>query len=131
GRAVDLAKFGRLILNKGNWNGRQIISEWWMLESTAPDPDDHRPWHPGSVLGFGDTAYAEYQAGVGYYKYMWWGRMRGDGSYDFMARGNYGQYIYVSPKRNVVIVRFGVERGQVDSWQQVLQSVADQTMEEP
>jgi CubicO group peptidase (beta-lactamase class C family) len=130
-RAIDFAKFGRLFLNKGNWNGQQLISERWVLESTAPEPEDRRPWHMGSVLGFSDAAYAEYQAGVGYYKYMWWGRLRVDASYDFMARGNYGQYIYVSPVRNMVIVRFGVERGQVDSWQQVLQGVADNFAEEP
>ena len=31
-RAIDYAKFGQLYLDKGNWNGRQIISERWVTE---------------------------------------------------------------------------------------------------
>jgi len=125
GRAIDFAKFGRLFLNQGNWNGRQIISEAWVRESTTPDPDNHRAWHPGSILGFSDAAYPEYHNGKGYYKYLWWGRLRGDSAYDFFARGIYGQRIYVSPQKNTIIVRFGMEYGQLDSWQDVLQNVAD------
>jgi CubicO group peptidase (beta-lactamase class C family) len=124
-RAIDFAKFGRLFLDKGNWNGEQIISEKWVLESTTPEPSDHRAWHPGSILGFTDAAYSEYKAGKGYYKYMWWGRLRGDSAYDFFARGNYGQRIYVSPQKNVIIVRFGMEYGHLDSWQDVLQDLVD------
>jgi CubicO group peptidase (beta-lactamase class C family) len=55
----------------------------------------------------------------------WWGRRRGASAYDFFARGMYGQRIYVSPQKNAIIVRFGVEYGQLDSWQDVLQNVAD------
>jgi CubicO group peptidase (beta-lactamase class C family) len=33
-RAIDFAKFGQLFLNNGNWNGKQIISERWVIEST-------------------------------------------------------------------------------------------------
>jgi len=43
-RAIDFAKFGQLYLDKGDWNGRRIISERWVTESTAPDPNDQRPW---------------------------------------------------------------------------------------
>ena len=42
-RAIDLAKFGRLFLNKGNWNGRQIVPERWVIESTTRDRNDNRP----------------------------------------------------------------------------------------
>jgi CubicO group peptidase (beta-lactamase class C family) len=126
-RAIDFAKFGRLFLNNGNWNGQQILPEAWVLESTAPDPDDHRTWHPGSILGFTDAAYSEFQAGKGYYKYLWWGRRRGNSAYDFFARGMYGQRIYVSPQTHTIIVRFGTGYGQLDSWQDVLQDMADRT----
>ena len=43
-RAIDLAKFGRLYLNNGNWEGRQIVPEHWVVESTTRDPKDRRPW---------------------------------------------------------------------------------------
>jgi CubicO group peptidase (beta-lactamase class C family) len=43
-RAIDLAKFGRLYLNNRNWDGKQIIREQWIADSTTRDPGDHRPW---------------------------------------------------------------------------------------
>ena len=32
----DLARFGLLILNKGNWNGRQLVSPKWIQNATTP-----------------------------------------------------------------------------------------------
>ena len=43
---------------------------------------------------------------------MWWGFARPDGGYDFAAVGDKGQYLYVSPGRDLVIARFGTEYGQ-------------------
>ncbi|AUD01050.1 serine hydrolase domain-containing protein [Spirosoma pollinicola] len=34
--AFDMARFGLLTLNKGNWNGRQLISEQWINQSRTP-----------------------------------------------------------------------------------------------
>lgn len=34
--AYDMARFGLLTLRKGNWNGKQIISEAWIKKSTTP-----------------------------------------------------------------------------------------------
>lgn len=114
GRAIDFAKFGRLFLHRGQWNGRQVVSEAWAVESTAPIPDDNRTWH----------VYSDWKAANGYYKYMWWGRLRTDGGYDFMAQGHLGQWIFVCPQANVIIVRFGLDEGGVDSWAEVFQSLA-------
>ena len=36
--ALDMARFGLLTLNKGNWNGRQLISEQWIKQATTPTP---------------------------------------------------------------------------------------------
>jgi CubicO group peptidase (beta-lactamase class C family) len=36
-RAIDFAKFGRLFLNNGNWDGVQVIPEKWVTESTQAD----------------------------------------------------------------------------------------------
>ena len=76
-RAIDFAKFGRLFLNNGNWNGKQVIPAQWVTESTAPDPADERPWQ----------VYQYWKEQGGYYKYMWWGKIRGANEYDYFARG--------------------------------------------
>lgn len=115
GRAIDFAKFGRLFLRNGNWNGKQIVSEEWVRQATAPDPADKRPWPQNpywTELG-------------GYYQYHWWGLRRADGTYDYMARGKYAQSIFVSPAKNVVLVRFGEKNGAVDAWANVFTDMAN------
>jgi CubicO group peptidase (beta-lactamase class C family) len=114
-RAIDFAKFGSLFLHNGNWHGQQLISEDWVLESTAPDPDDHRPWR----------VYGDWKDAEGYYKYMWWGRLNDDGTYDYAAQGHLGQWIYVSPDEDMVIVRFGADNGDVDSWADIFRSLIE------
>ncbi len=116
GRAIDFARFGRLYLNNGNWNGKQIVSEEWVRESTSPDPTDSRPWHV-------DQAFKENGGNNnGYYGYMWWGRTKGEGKYNFYARGHLGQIIAVSHEKRAVVVRFGKEGGEV-SWPDVADAV--------
>ena len=114
-RAIDFAKFGQLFLDNGKWNGRQIISEKWVHESTAPDATDHRPWE----------TYPQWAAAGGYYKFFWWGDLEALGEYVYSAIGRWGQFIFVAPKTNVVIVRtggsFGVDQLQ---WVQVFQCIA-------
>lgn len=92
-RARDYAKIGRLYLNKGQWNGQQIVSEEWIEASTQVETSD------GSV---------------GYYQYQWWMPIP-DGSYG--AEGILGQFIYVNPSKNLIIVRLGKSVGKMDWWQ--------------
>jgi CubicO group peptidase (beta-lactamase class C family) len=115
-RAIDLAKFGRLYLNNGNWEGKQIVPEHWVIDSTANDPNDHRPWE----------TFSRWQNGGGYYKYFWWGVSHGDDDYSFMGIGTYGQFIFVSPKTKVVIVRTADADG-IDPpyWREVFQYIAE------
>jgi CubicO group peptidase (beta-lactamase class C family) len=96
-RAIDFARFGLMFLNNGRWNGQQIISRRWVTESTTPDPADRRSWKDDPTW---------HQAG-GDYKYNWWGLKNPDGTYDYLAWGKDGQFIYVSPSTNTVIVRLG------------------------
>lgn len=101
-RAIDFAKFGVLFQNGGRWQGEQIIPQAWVEESTGP----HIPYD--------ESYYTEWFAslpGRAYYSYMWWGSEREDGSYDFAAKGDKGQYIYVAPDKRLVIVRNGVDFG--------------------
>jgi CubicO group peptidase (beta-lactamase class C family) len=46
-----------------------------------------------------------------YYGYMWWGERCNPESQDFFAQGNFGQYIYISPAKDMIIVRNGEEYG--------------------
>ncbi len=102
-RAIDFAKFGQLYLNKGEWDGIQVIPERWVMESTEPlIPANYSDYYPDSFL---------LMPGQGYYKFMWWGMKRDEGRYDFAAEGDHGQFIYVSPHKSLVIVRNGEEWG--------------------
>lgn len=91
-RARDFAKIGRLYKNKGVWNDQRIVSEEWVLESTKVDTSD------GSAE---------------YYQYQWWLPTPGD---DFMAEGILGQYIYVHPAKDLIIVRLGKNYGKTSWW---------------
>ncbi|MGO9452906.1 MAG: serine hydrolase domain-containing protein [Candidatus Binataceae bacterium] len=114
-RAIDFAKFGRLYLNDGNWNGAQIIPKQWVTESTTRDPDDNRPWET-------DPDFHKYG---GYYKYFWWGSTLPNGDYTFEARGLFGQYIFVAPAKKVIIVRTA-SKWEIDpgDWHQILEYIA-------
>lgn len=102
-RAIDFAKFGVLFLNHGNWQGNQVISKAWVDESTQPLlPQDYDAYYPEWFTSL---------PGHAYYQYMWWGMERGEGLYDFTAEGNKGQFIYISPQKNLVIVRNGIDFG--------------------
>lgn len=92
-RARDYAKIGRLFLNKGKWNGKQIVSEDWVRQSTKIDTTKGSVW---------------------YYQYQWWLPTQ---TGDFMAQGILGQYIYVNPEKNLIIVRLGKNEGKANWWE--------------
>lgn len=91
----DLARFGWLMLNKGNWNGEQVIPADWVEESTR--------YHSDAAL-YGSDGYG----------YMWWVARDfnkfphlpdadiPEGSYS--ARGAGGHYVLIIPDYNMVIV---------------------------
>jgi CubicO group peptidase (beta-lactamase class C family) len=90
-RARDFARFGMLFAKEGNWEGEQLISQEWVEESTrastSTDPSQD-------------------------YQYFWWVDAPEGGTPHFSARGKYGQYIYVAPEKDLVIVRLGKEEGE-------------------
>ncbi|WP_430817100.1 serine hydrolase domain-containing protein [Carboxylicivirga sp. RSCT41] len=52
--AIDLAKIGSLYLKKGNWNGKQIVSEEWVTSATTPNTGNdgyQNQWY--SFSGYG------------------------------------------------------------------------------
>jgi CubicO group peptidase (beta-lactamase class C family) len=110
-RAIDYAKLGRLYLNGGQWNGKQVIPSEWVADATQVDPALQRAgYYPDEM---GQTLFNDLH---GYYKYMWYGFFRGQDSHDFAAVGDHGQFIYVSPAKNLIIVRNGLEYGYDWTW---------------
>jgi CubicO group peptidase (beta-lactamase class C family) len=105
-RPIDFAKFGRLFLNEGNWDGDQVVSPEWVEESTTLDPTTHNAAYYSHAWGP-----FVHDDGGGFYKYMWYGWLRAGEPADFMAAGDHGQFIYVSPANDVVIVRNGDNYG--------------------
>ena len=105
--ALDYAKFGRLFLNNGNWNGKQVVPAGWVEQSVSRDTTN------GSSFG---------------YNYNW---HIGEKAYgDYMADGMYKQHIYVHPEKNIVIVlmcnrdnKLAAERVR---WRHVFRQIVDQ-----
>jgi len=116
-RAIDFAKFGALFLNGGNWQGQQVISTAWVDEST-------QPLYPQNYADYYSDWY-ELLPGEGHYKYMWYSLVRDENTYDFTAEGDKGQFIYVSPIKNLVIVRNGIQYGiPSEEWYQLFYEFA-------
>jgi CubicO group peptidase (beta-lactamase class C family) len=89
-RPRDMAKFGYLYLNKGSWNGKQIISEEWITESTINQIS-------GLIAG-------EYSDSYGYY---WWiDETSGYKFYFALGLGHErgGEVIAVLPDLDIVFV---------------------------
>jgi CubicO group peptidase (beta-lactamase class C family) len=87
----DYAKFGLLYLNRGIWNGERVISEQWIEQSTSAESE---------LLKLKDFYSEGWDIGYGY---QWWVPEGDEG--EFTAIGIFGQYIYVNPSREIVIVK--------------------------
>jgi CubicO group peptidase (beta-lactamase class C family) len=126
-RAVDYARFGRLYLRRGDWNGRRIVPEQWVTRSTTEDPIA-RGAADYYTTNFART-WPEWQdflaSGTGFYGWHWWGYRREGGPDDFFAEGLLGQHIYVSPAKNLILVRNGMDEGKTDFYPAILKQIAD------
>lgn len=90
-KTEDMAKFGQLFLQKGRWNGRQILPDGWVEEASTLQIVQH-PDLPQAQKDASDWE-------QGYAYQMWRSRhnsYRGDGAY--------GQFIMVLPELDAVIV---------------------------
>lgn len=83
-RTQDIARFGQLYLQKGRWEGRQLIPEAWIDEATA------------AQVSNGDDPQSDWAQGYGY---QFW-RCRHDA---YRADGAFGQYCIVMPKQDAVL----------------------------
>ena len=89
-RPLDMAKFGQLYLQRGSSAGRQIIASDWIDFSVAPAYN----WR----FDYGALTNCTYGQ-------LWWTRdSTADTGEAFLAWGYGGQYIYVVPEKNLVVV---------------------------
>lgn len=128
----DMAKIGQLMLNKGKYKGRQIISSAWIDQIT-------KEVTPTEIVNerFGRSETSDIQQS---YSYMWWlftnfyGNKNLEGAYT--ASGWGGQFITVIPKLDMVIahktkvprlVLWGLKKGGVGNYQyyEILKKIID------
>jgi CubicO group peptidase (beta-lactamase class C family) len=112
--ARDFVKFGRLYLQQGMWQGEEIVPASWIAESTRGQVPDEA-W-PG-----------EYQeAGWSNYGYHWWLASKTEG--DFFALGKDGQFLYLHPSKELIILRLGRRTGDLYSsgWISLFQGIAQE-----
>jgi CubicO group peptidase (beta-lactamase class C family) len=86
-RGRTMIKLGRLFLDGGSWDGRLVVSERWVRESTAwrHDTGEAIPWGSG-------------------YGYLWWiGQDARTGLTFRFAVGYGGQFIFLVPERDTTI----------------------------
>ena len=115
--AYDFAKLGRLYLNRGNWDGKQIVSKGWIAKTTNPDTLDklgykNQWWACYHYKYFKDSLTAQdylnkisYKTPIKKTKYNgYYVKLK---AVDYTAVGILGQYIYVNPETNTIIVRMG------------------------
>jgi len=99
--ARDTAKFGLLYLKNGRWGDKQVVPEEWVRESLRTHVDL--------------TVKGQPPAGYGY---LWWilaPDARGDGrQMIYAARGAYGQFIFVVPEHDLVVVINGDVKSAAD-----------------
>ena len=98
--AREMARYGYLYLNRGNWNGKQLISPDWVDQATV----NHVPASFRALSG----------RGSGRYGFFWWTNgIKADGNRPwplappgtYGARGGSSNYCFVIPEWNMVIVR--------------------------
>jgi CubicO group peptidase (beta-lactamase class C family) len=112
--ARDFAKLGRLYLDKGAWDGRQILSAEWVERSTQ----GHIP----------EMAWPGDYASIGWwnYGYQWWLASKENG--DYFALGKDGQILYLNPAKDLIILRLGWSSGDLfaSQWLSLFQAIAGQ-----
>ncbi|PEL26105.1 6-aminohexanoate hydrolase [Bacillus toyonensis] len=93
----DMAKFGRLYLNEGTYNRKQILSKSWIQELTAMNPNR--------------------------YGYLWWLREEG-GIFSYCAMGDGGNVICCVPEKElVVVIASEVIPNAEDRWKLIKESI--------
>lgn len=113
-KTEDIAKFGQLYLQKGKWNGKEILSEAWVDEATS--------YQTKSQEGNGDWS-------VGY-GYQFW-RCKPGG---YRADGAFGQFCFVMPEKDAVLVitseSWNTQKSMTIIWETLLPAMHTEALSE-
>ena len=130
-RAVDYLRLGQVVLGGGrSAGGASLVSADWLRQSTAVQQGPgaaaaarrniERPasrfqafyaWHWRRALSPEQTMAAQQAAAAQPGAAAWPDALRAEPGDDFYAEGLRGQYLYIAPATQTVIVRLGRERG--------------------
>jgi len=95
-KTEDMARLGLFILQKGKWNGQQLLPEAWFDEATTSHIESLPAGTRKEDLKMKPQD-SDWLQGYGYQ--MWRSR-----HHSFRADGAHGQYILILPEKNAVIV---------------------------
>jgi CubicO group peptidase (beta-lactamase class C family) len=107
---ADMMKIGLLVKNKGIWEGKRIVSEKWVNESTNT---------PIAIPDFSFVKFSKSDVAIPqptYYGYYWYTEEVKTKSYNenvLFASGNGGQYIMIIKNLELVVV---FTQGNYSSW---------------
>lgn len=93
----DYARFARLYMDHGAFEGKQILPEQWIEDSIATNeaylkaPHDGKPYEE---LGYG---------------YQWW--IPEGNEHEFTGIGVFGQWMYCNPTKKIIVVKTGADSG--------------------
>lgn len=117
-KTEDLAKLGQLYLQKGQWNGKQLLPEWWIEEATSKKIEQAPQKTKEEKTG------NDWEQG---YCYQIWRSMHG-----YRADGAYGQYIVVLPKEDMVVAITShipdMQKMLTLLWKHIIPAVQDKTI---
>jgi CubicO group peptidase (beta-lactamase class C family) len=119
----DMAKTGQFYLQKGNWNGKQILPESWIEEATTAKIMQWPQW-------IADSSGRDTSDWMQGYCYQFW-RCRYNA---YRADGAFGQYIIVMPEKDAVVAitcESGDLQGEINLvWQYLLPAFQDNALPE-
>ncbi len=104
----DLLKMGRLFLNDGKWEGQQILPKHWVKQASQKNLNPDKWWGYTNGWWLDTYAYEHYLATT-----------------DYFAAGFNGQFLYVNPAQNLLVVRTGFNKGEV-RWGRVIGQFAEE-----
>lgn len=103
---ADMAKIGKLYLDRGLWRGERLVPEVWVEQSTTTQ------FAPGG--------------GRADYGFQWWVRTFGSAAYPaYFAQGHAGQYIIVVPQLALILAFNSDYEGATSVYWQITNTIVD------